>query len=83
MGRGTPWGNPFKIIEGYDRDEACDRFERFAAATLAAAPHWLDPIKGKDLVCWCAPKRYHADTLLRLANPQFSADTVHETVHAS
>lgn len=25
-------------------------------------------LKGKDLVCWCAPKPCHADILLELAN---------------
>ena len=25
-------------------------------------------LKGKDLVCWCAPKACHADYLLYLAN---------------
>ncbi|GAG87489.1 unnamed protein product, partial [marine sediment metagenome] len=31
----------------------------------------LDPteLKGKDLVCWCAPLPCHADVLLELANP--------------
>jgi hypothetical protein len=26
------------------------------------------PLVGKDLVCYCAPRRCHAETLLRLAN---------------
>ena len=25
-------------------------------------------LKGKDLVCWCAPLPYHADVLLKLAS---------------
>ena len=25
-------------------------------------------LKGKDLVCWCAPKSCHADILLEIAN---------------
>jgi len=28
----------------------------------------LDTLKGKDLVCYCAPARCHGDLLLRLAN---------------
>ena len=37
-------------------------------------PIWRDAIdeikalRGKDLVCWCAPQRCHADVLLKYAN---------------
>jgi hypothetical protein len=27
-------------------------------------------LRGKDLVCWCAPKPCHADILLRIANEE-------------
>jgi hypothetical protein len=27
----------------------------------------LHELKGKDLICWCAPERCHADVLLELA----------------
>ncbi len=25
-------------------------------------------LKGKDLVCWCAPKACHAETIMEIAN---------------
>jgi hypothetical protein len=28
----------------------------------------LDELRGKHLVCWCAPERCHADVLIELAN---------------
>jgi hypothetical protein len=28
----------------------------------------LPELRGKDLICWCAPKPCHADVLLDLAN---------------
>ena len=31
---------------------------------LAALPE----LRGKDLVCWCAPERCHGDILIELAN---------------
>jgi hypothetical protein len=62
VGRGTPWGNPFVIGKDGDRDEVCDRFEREVLPALD-----VGPLVGKDLVCWCAPKRCHADALLRAA----------------
>lgn len=68
VGRPSPWGNPFSMHEESGRDAACDRFEAYATKRHAEDPTWLAPLRGKDLVCWCAPRRCHADTLLRLAN---------------
>jgi hypothetical protein len=28
----------------------------------------VDELRGRDLVCWCAPEPCHGDVLLRLAN---------------
>jgi Domain of unknown function (DUF4326) len=28
----------------------------------------LSELRGRDLICWCAPERCHGDVLLRLAN---------------
>ncbi len=73
--RTSRWGNPFPMThEGGSgigsRDWACDEFVKYAASRLEREPRWLDALRGKDLVCWCAPKRCHAETLLRLANPE-------------
>jgi hypothetical protein len=63
VGRGTPWGNPFKIGVHGDRDEVCDRFEREILPALD-----VSQLVGKQLLCWCTPLRCHADALLRKAN---------------
>jgi hypothetical protein len=63
VGRGSPWGNPFRISEYQDRDEVCDRFEQEVLPKLD-----LTLLRGKHLVCFCAPLRCHADALLREAN---------------
>jgi len=63
VGRGSPWGNPFVIDGTRTRDQVCDAFERLILPKLDLAP-----LRGKDLVCFCAPKRCHADALLREAN---------------
>jgi hypothetical protein len=60
IGRGTPYGNPFKIGRDGTRDDVCDRFEREVLPTLD-----LTPLIGKHLVCHCAPLRCHGDALLR------------------
>jgi Domain of unknown function (DUF4326) len=74
-GRGSQWGNPYMAHSEADRDDVCDRFEQYAQQRLEREPHWLEPLRDRSLVCWCQspsdrnPKRCHAMTLLRLANP--------------
>lgn len=63
IGRGSPYGNPFVLGRDGDRDEVCDRFE---AEILPALD--VTALAGKDLVCFCAPKRCHGDAILRKAN---------------
>ena len=62
------WGNPFPV-DGNGRQAALEQFGRYARARLAADPQWLEPLRGKDLACWCRlPQACHADLLLELAN---------------
>ena len=63
VGRGSPWGNPYKIEPGWDRAAVIRMFERDVLPGLDLAP-----LRGHDLVCYCAPKACHADILLREAN---------------
>jgi Domain of unknown function (DUF4326) len=67
IGRGSKWGNRFRI--GADGDRA---------TVIARHAAWLrdrhdllralDELRGRDLVCFCAPQPCHGDLLLRLAN---------------
>ena len=71
VGRGSDWGNLFKIGEDGTREEVIEKFEEiYVPAVLKKIPDWLEPLRGKDLVCWCAPEACHADVLLRLANAE-------------
>jgi hypothetical protein len=68
--RSTPWGNPF-IPNGPPANltlyECLAKFERHAM-TLD-----LEPLRGKNLACWCKPSApCHADILLQLANSKDS-----------
>lgn len=62
-GRGSPYGNPFVIGRDGDRDTVCDRFEREILPTLD-----VTALRGKNLLCFCAPKRCHCDAILIKAN---------------
>ena len=63
VGRGSPYGNPFVIGVDGDRDEVCDRFRNEVLPTLD-----VSKLRGKSLLCYCAPKRCHADDILIEAN---------------
>lgn len=63
IGRGSPFGNPFVIGQDGDRDGVCERFKNEILPTLD-----VSSLRGKDLVCYCAPHRCHGDDILRKAN---------------
>lgn len=70
IGRGSPWGNPFVIGEHGTRDEVCDKFKRHLWEEIKAGRVKLQDLadlKGKDLVCFCAPVRCHGHDLERAA----------------
>lgn len=75
--RTTKFGNPHPI--GYckrcktthDRAEAIAAFAcDVADGTIMLTDSDLEELRGRDLVCWCAPLACHADVLLRLANKE-------------
>lgn len=63
IGRGSPYGNPFVIGKHGTRDKVCDRFEREVLPTLN-----VELLRGKDLVCYCAPMRCHGDSIMKKLN---------------
>lgn len=66
VGRGSQWGNPFRI--GYDgtRAEVIQKFRLYAAQRLVKERNWLTPLVGKDLVCHCSPLPCHGDVIIEL-----------------
>ncbi len=75
VGRPTKWGNPFSHLPSSlarwttpTRDDAVEAFRNQIASIPAIIEMARNELKGKDLVCWCAPKSCHADILLEIAN---------------
>lgn len=67
VGRPTIWGNPFTVGVHGEQKQCVELFKVYIR-TRKDLLEQLPKLKGKDLVCWCAPKACHADVLLRLAN---------------
>jgi len=70
VGRGTPFGNRFIIGKHGNRDQVCDLYEKESLQCPEFIEFVKRDLKGCDLVCFCAPKRCHADFLLKIANEE-------------
>ena len=70
IGRGSPWGNPYVIGKDGDRAEVIEKYRVWAyqkwVEDQGYGVDWLEPLRGKDLVCFCAPLACHGDVLLEL-----------------
>lgn len=72
VGRPTQWGNPYKIGQlgpcetEEDGDKPLTREETIKAFKFSILPDLdLEPLRGKDLACWCPlDLPCHADTIL-------------------
>jgi hypothetical protein len=67
IGRPTKWGNPFVIGADGSRADVIAKFEAYLLANPALMQAARSELKGKDLVCWCAPLACHGDVLSRIA----------------
>ena len=67
VGRPTKWGNPYRIGDDITTiKDILDLYQRWLEKKLGEDPHFLDPLKGKDLACFCPlDQPCHADILLR------------------
>ena len=68
IGRGSKWGNPFKM-KNYslaERNRVCDEYEKyfFKSGLYKSIPELVD----KKLGCFCKPLRCHGDFLAQCAN---------------
>jgi hypothetical protein len=75
VARGTKWGNPWRIGhvgehssgQPWTSEDVLRFYRTYAHGRAAADHHWLRPLRGHDLACWCPlDKACHADILLEL-----------------
>lgn len=70
IGRPSKWGNPFPLRKGQDRNECLEQFEAYLETRPDLVADAKRALKGKDLVCFCAPALCHGDVWLRIANEE-------------
>ncbi|MCJ7561240.1 DUF4326 domain-containing protein [Candidatus Bathyarchaeota archaeon] len=69
VGRPSKWGNPYVCEPRSDltRKEAIRAYEYYLRRVLVMYPDFLEPLKGKDLACWCPEGLLcHADVILKM-----------------
>lgn len=71
VGRPSKWGNPYPMSDESMRKTVIEAYEGYIKVLH---PELIEAakieLKGKDLVCYCAPKACHADILLKIANEE-------------
>lgn len=68
--RTSKWGNPFKIGPNGTRKEVIKKYEQWLLKQPKLVALAKKELKGRDLLCWCAPLPCHGDVLLRIANEE-------------
>lgn len=68
IGRPSKWGNPFVIGRDGSREEVIEKYRSWLLSQPDLVAAVKRDLKGKDLVCWCAPKPCHGDVLIEIAN---------------
>lgn len=76
IGRGSKWGNPFRIGIDGDRDEVIELYEDWLKGQVATPPGFKIPslsealveLKGKRLGCFCKPLACHGDVLAKIVD---------------
>jgi hypothetical protein len=68
VGRPSKWGNPFKIGRDGTREEVIEKYSTYIQSKIYNSQLNIEELRGRDLVCWCAPQPCHADILIELAN---------------
>jgi hypothetical protein len=67
VGRPSPFGNPFEIGRDGTRDEVIEKHIEWLRERPFTVERIRRELAGKDLICWCAPARCHAEVLRDLA----------------
>lgn len=67
-GRGSTLGNPFAIGEHGTREEVVEKHRAWFLSQPALVERVKRELRGKDLVCFCAPRACHGDVYLEVAN---------------
>jgi hypothetical protein len=70
IGRWSKWGNPYRIGIHGDRSAVIAKFEAYIRARPKLMAAVRKELKGRALVCHCAPLPCHGDVLARIVEEE-------------
>lgn len=73
IGRGSLWGNPYRIGPDQDRETVIRKFEEYARRNKELMRD-LYFLAGKRLGCYCSPAACHGDVIVKLYKEKFWVD---------
>ena len=65
IGRGSKWGNPFRINKTTSREDVIQKYEEYLRNNSHLMQSLIE-LKDKILGCHCYPKQCHGDVLIKL-----------------
>jgi len=68
IGRGTPFGNPFKIWIDGNRKEVIEMFSVYFHRRIQEDPEFrglVEGLRGKVIACSCKPNACHGDVIAK------------------
>lgn len=74
IGRGSPWGNPFKIGRDGDRREVINRYKWWFVQQSGNVQAARTELRGRILGCYCSPLACHGHFLARVADSETDED---------
>lgn len=66
IGRGSKWGNPFKIGRDGSREQVIAMYREWITLRRPNLIADLHELEGKRLGCYCKPEACHGDVLVEL-----------------
>lgn len=78
VGRGTPWGNPFREGPTTNRTQIIARYEAWLLAQPELVERAREELRGRRLGCHCRPRQCHADVLAMVANGGTHLDPIEQ-----
>ena len=73
IGRGSKWGNPFRIGPDGTREEVIAKYKEMVMGNKQLQERIRRELRGKVLGCFCSPHPCHGDILAQIANSPSSS----------
>lgn len=70
VGRPSQWGNPFQFGRDGTRADVVAKYRAMICTDPRMQEQARRELRGRDLICFCAPLACHADVLLEVANAE-------------